>query len=111
MFTALGYPVGVTLIQTIFSKVLGPRPQGLWMGLLTGSGCASRVLGPVFVTEIYTRLGTYYTFGITGLMMSGSMVWLLLVNNRLVPPVPEDEKPPGGIALGDQFLPEADKLI
>ena len=26
-FTAVGYPIGVTLIQTIFSKVLGPRPQ------------------------------------------------------------------------------------
>jgi MFS transporter, ceroid-lipofuscinosis neuronal protein 7 len=25
--TSIGYPIGVTLIQTIFSKVLGPRPQ------------------------------------------------------------------------------------
>lgn len=25
--TTLGYPVGVTLIQTIFSKILGSRPQ------------------------------------------------------------------------------------
>lgn len=24
---SVGYPLGVTLIQTIFSKVLGPRPQ------------------------------------------------------------------------------------
>lgn len=27
VLTALGYPIGVTLIQTIFSKILGPRPQ------------------------------------------------------------------------------------
>lgn len=27
ILTAFGYPVGVTLIQTIFSKILGPRPQ------------------------------------------------------------------------------------
>jgi hypothetical protein len=26
-FISVGYPIGVTLIQTIFSKVLGPRPQ------------------------------------------------------------------------------------
>jgi ceroid-lipofuscinosis MFS transporter 7 len=26
-FTAVGYPIAVTLIQTIFSKILGPRPQ------------------------------------------------------------------------------------
>lgn len=25
--TVVGYPIGVTLIQTIFSKILGPRPQ------------------------------------------------------------------------------------
>lgn len=25
--TAIGYPIGATLIQTILSKVLGPRPQ------------------------------------------------------------------------------------
>lgn len=25
--TSVGYPIGVTLIQTIFSKILGPRPQ------------------------------------------------------------------------------------
>lgn len=78
--------MGVTLIQTIFSKILGPRPQGVWMGLMTGAGCASRVMGPIFVGLIYTRLGTYYTFGITGAMLVVSMLWLQLVNKRLIPP-------------------------
>lgn len=81
--TAVGYPIGVTLIQTIFSKVLGPRPQGVWMGLMTGSGCLSRVLGPVFVTYVYTRLGTIWTFGITTLMMLIPMVWLQLFLGRI----------------------------
>jgi hypothetical protein len=84
-FTTIGYPLGVTLIQTIFSKVLGPRPQGVWMGLMTGAGCASRVLGPVFVGLIYTRLGIYQTFGITGLTLLVSMLWLGLMTERLVP--------------------------
>jgi len=83
-FTSIGYPIGVTLMQTIFSKILGPRPQGVWMGLMTGAGCASRVLGPVFVGFIYTRLGTYHTFGITGIMLIVSMLWLQLVNKRLI---------------------------
>lgn len=85
-FTAIGYPLGVTLIQTIFSKILGPRPQGVWMGLMTGAGCGSRVLGPIFVGLIYTRWGTYHTFIITGAMLLISMVWLLFVNKRLIPP-------------------------
>ncbi|XP_055379060.1 major facilitator superfamily domain-containing protein 8 isoform X1 [Condylostylus longicornis] len=84
--TSIGYPIGITLIQTIFSKILGPRPQGVWMGLMTGSGCLSRVMGPVFVGYIYTRLGTYWTFGTTGVMMLVSMIWLHLFRKRLIPP-------------------------
>ncbi|XP_075226310.1 CLN7/MFS domain-containing 8 isoform X2 [Lycorma delicatula] len=82
--TAIGYPIGVTLIQTIFSKILGPRPQGVWMGLLTGAGCLSRVLGPIFVSYIYTKFGTYWTFGITTAMMIIPMVWLQCVMDRIV---------------------------
>ncbi|XP_017128563.1 major facilitator superfamily domain-containing protein 8 [Drosophila elegans] len=85
-FTSVGYPIGVTLIQTIFSKVLGPRPQGVWMGWMTGSGCLSRVLGPIFVGSIYTRLGTYWTFGVTSIMMLVSMFWLHCSNRLLIPP-------------------------
>ncbi|XP_021935955.1 major facilitator superfamily domain-containing protein 8 isoform X3 [Zootermopsis nevadensis] len=85
-FTAVGYPIAVTLIQTIFSKILGPRPQGVWMGLMTGAGCLSRVMGPVFVSFVYTRYGTIWTFGITTAMMIASMVWLQLVEKRLVAP-------------------------
>ncbi|XP_012265280.2 major facilitator superfamily domain-containing protein 8 isoform X2 [Athalia rosae] len=84
--TTIGYPIGVTLIQTIFSKILGPRPQGVWMGLMTGAGCASRVMGPVFVGVIYTRYGTYPTFGITGVMLVLAMIWIQVLNKRLIPP-------------------------
>ncbi|XP_003706792.1 CLN7/MFS domain-containing 8 [Megachile rotundata] len=85
-FTTIGYPLGVTLIQTIFSKVLGPRPQGVWMGFMTGAGCASRVLGPIFVSVIYTRFGPYHTAGITGLILILCMLWLQIINKRLIPP-------------------------
>lgn len=96
-FTSIGYPLGVTLIQTIFSKILGPRPQGVWMGLMTGAGCGSRVLGPVFVSSIYTRLGTYHTFGITGVMIIISMLWLQLVNKRLIAPeLKKNDQVPNG---------------
>ncbi|EDW93740.1 major facilitator superfamily domain-containing protein 8 [Drosophila yakuba] len=92
-FTSIGYPIGVTLIQTIFSKVLGPRPQGVWMGWMTGSGCLSRVLGPVFVGSIYTRLGTFWTFGVTSAMMLVSMFWLQCSNRLLIPPTFEKATP------------------
>lgn len=55
------------------------------MGLMTGSGCLSRVMGPVFVSYVYTELGTTWTFGMTAVMMAASMVWLFLVLDRLIP--------------------------
>ncbi|XP_019868168.2 major facilitator superfamily domain-containing protein 8 [Aethina tumida] len=85
ILTAFGYPIGVTLIQTLFSKVLGPRPQGVWMGLMTGSGCLSRVMGPVFVTFIYEEYGTVWTFSLTTVMMAVCLLWLLLFANKLLP--------------------------
>ncbi|CAO1437512.1 unnamed protein product [Diamesa tonsa] len=83
ILVSMGYPIGVTLIQTIFSKILGPRPQGIWMGLMTASGCMSRVMGPVFVGTIYTRFGTRWTFGVSTAMMICPMIWLYLLRNRL----------------------------
>lgn len=83
LLTCVGYPLGITLIQTIFSKVLGPRPQGVWMGWMTGSGCFSRVVGPVMVSYLYTRMGTIWTFGLTTVMMVAAMVWLRIVLRRL----------------------------
>jgi len=69
--------------------------QGLWMGLMTGAGCLSRVMGPVFVSYIYTRYGTIWTFGITTAMMLVSMVWLQIIEKRLkVPDLPPVPPPP-----------------
>lgn len=64
------------------------------MGLMTSSGCFSRVLGPVFVSFIYTSYGTVWVFSITGFMMILSMIWLLYFKERLKPQEPNqvDEK-------------------
>lgn len=40
---SVGYSLGVTLIQTIFSKVLGPRPQVSWC-VCARAGCLSRAI-------------------------------------------------------------------
>lgn len=84
IMTCVGYPIGVTLIQTIFSKILGPRPQGVWMGMITGAGCLSRILGPVCVGFVYTRYGTLPTFTGTAAMMIVAMAWMWLFRGRFV---------------------------
>ncbi|ROT64313.1 putative major facilitator superfamily domain-containing protein 8 [Penaeus vannamei] len=81
----LGYPVAQSLGQALFSKILGPKPQGLWMGVLTGVGSFSRIMGPIFVSYVYTNLGTRWTFGILTVSMVLAEVVLMAVFPRLVP--------------------------
>lgn len=78
-FSAIGYPIAVTLLQTIYSSVLGCRPQGVWMGLIIGSGSLARIIGPVFIGFVYARYGMYLTFGITGVTVLLGMFWIWLV--------------------------------
>lgn len=61
------------------------------MGLITGSGCLSRVMGPVFVTYIYEEFGTIWTFGLTTLMMAVWLLWLLYFSDKLIPKQIESE--------------------
>lgn len=82
----VGFPLGLTLLQTLFSKILGSRPQGVWMGYMTGSGSLSRVLGPVLMTYIYTRFGPNWTFGVTAVMLSCSTIYLWVYSDHFVSP-------------------------
>ncbi|XP_047990206.1 major facilitator superfamily domain-containing protein 8 isoform X2 [Leguminivora glycinivorella] len=83
---SVGYPLGVTLIQTIFSKVLGPRPQGLWQGVLTGAGCVARALGPACVALLYARRGPDAAFGVTAALTLATLAALRALYPRLQPP-------------------------
>ncbi|KAI8422029.1 hypothetical protein MSG28_009930 [Choristoneura fumiferana] len=91
---SVGYPLGVTLIQTIFSKVLGPRPQGVWMGVLTGAGCVARALGPACVALLYARRGPDAAFGVTAALTFGTLLVLRALYPRLQPPALPAAPPP-----------------
>lgn len=80
-----GYPMAQSMSQGIFSKMLGPKPQGVWMGVLTGVGSLSRITGPIFVSFIYANYGTYACFGSLLVMMVIGFTALILSYKRLVP--------------------------
>ena len=67
------------------SKVIGPRPQGTWMGILTAAGSLARICGPVFVSEIYKEFGTYWTYGTTAGSFVLAAVVTLITYKRLIP--------------------------
>ncbi len=55
--STVGYPFCIAIIGALYSKVLGPKPQGLYMGVLTMSGSLARVLGPIVFTRLYQVRG------------------------------------------------------
>ncbi|CAL1526824.1 unnamed protein product [Lymnaea stagnalis] len=82
---SIGYPMCNMLSYTIYSKVLGPKPQGLWMGWLTASGSLARTVGPVYVSQVYDSFGPQVTFGSCCGFIVVTIVFYLLIFRRLVP--------------------------
>merc|ERR1719341_138762 len=85
IIAAISFPYCMAICQAMFSKVIGPRPQGLWMGLLTAVGSLARICGPIFVSFIYVNYGTYWTFGLCTATLVFSTLVTVITFKRLVP--------------------------
>lgn len=59
------------------------------MGAMTGAGSSSRVMGPIIVIKLYTSLGTYWTWAVTGLTLAIAMIGIIIVDERLIPKIPD----------------------
>lgn len=80
----VGYPACNVMSYTLYSKILGPKPQGVYMGWLTASGSGARTLGPVFVSQAYTMLGPRWAFSLICGMVVGAIILLSSVYHRLI---------------------------
>ncbi|XP_055358390.1 major facilitator superfamily domain-containing protein 8 isoform X2 [Betta splendens] len=80
----IGYPACNVMSYTLYSKILGPTPQGVYMGWLTASGSGARTLGPVFVSQVYTILGPRWAFSLICGMVLGAIILLSSLYNRLI---------------------------
>ncbi|XP_049486010.1 major facilitator superfamily domain-containing protein 8 [Panthera uncia] len=81
----VGYPTCNVTSYTLYSKVLGPKPQGVYMGWLTASGSAARILGPVFISQVYTSWGPRWAFSLVCGIVVLTIMLLGVVYRRLVP--------------------------
>ncbi|XP_043825390.1 major facilitator superfamily domain-containing protein 8 isoform X2 [Dromiciops gliroides] len=80
----MGYPACNVMSYTLYSKILGPKPQGVYMGWLTASGSGARILGPVFVSQTYTYLGPRWSFSLICGMVILTIMLLGAVYKRLI---------------------------
>ncbi|XP_056659499.1 major facilitator superfamily domain-containing protein 8 isoform X6 [Monodelphis domestica] len=81
----MGYPACNVMSYTLYSKILGPKPQGVYMGWLTASGSGARILGPVFVSQMYTYCGPRWSFSLVCAIILLTVVLLGAVYRRLIP--------------------------
>ncbi|TRY99357.1 hypothetical protein DNTS_014897 [Danionella cerebrum] len=80
----VGYPTCNVMSYTLYSKILGPKPQGVYMGWLTASGSGARTLGPVFVSHFYTHLGPRWAFSVVCGIVLGAIILLSAMYKRLI---------------------------
>lgn len=109
----VGYPACNVMSYTLYSKILGPKPQvrrpwsvkqklllcklewlfivwvlcflqGVYMGWLTASGSGARTLGPVFVSHVYTLLGPRWAFSLICGMVLAAIILLTSSYRKLV---------------------------
>jgi len=79
------YPLAMSLSQTVFSKILGPASQGVWMGLLTGCGSLARVTGPIWLSFTYTNYGTVAVYMTLAVLEAAAVILLLVTFKHLTP--------------------------
>uniref|UniRef100_A0A8C8F3U5 Major facilitator superfamily (MFS) profile domain-containing protein n=1 Tax=Oncorhynchus tshawytscha TaxID=74940 RepID=A0A8C8F3U5_ONCTS len=79
-----GYPACNVISYTLYSKILGSKPQGVYMGWLTASGSGARTLGPVFVSQVYTILGPRWAFSLICVMVVGAILLLGALYHKLI---------------------------
>ena len=61
------------------------RMQGMMMGVLTAAGSLARVVGPLFVTFMYDKLGPQLTFATIDGIVATAIILLMIFYYRLVP--------------------------
>uniref|UniRef100_A0A8C9PYP1 Major facilitator superfamily domain containing 8 n=1 Tax=Spermophilus dauricus TaxID=99837 RepID=A0A8C9PYP1_SPEDA len=84
VLVGIGYPACNVMSYTLYSKILGPKPQGVYMGWLTASGSGARILGPVFISHVYTYLGPRWAFSLVCVIILLTITLLGAVYKRLI---------------------------
>uniref|UniRef100_A0A183C112 MFS domain-containing protein n=1 Tax=Globodera pallida TaxID=36090 RepID=A0A183C112_GLOPA len=81
----LAFPNINVSLNTLFSKVIGPRRQGTQQGLLQMSGGFARMLGPVLISSLYTSFGPQSAWMVELTVVSATLALWMMLFGRMVP--------------------------
>eukprot|EP00053_Salpingoeca_punica_P012391 m.110992 g.110992 ORF g.110992 m.110992 type:complete len:531 (-) comp15936_c0_seq1:329-1921(-) len=85
VLVGIGFPFANVMVFSLFSKILGPKPQGVMMGVLASGGSLARALGPLYFSTLYAEQGPRISFATAAGAVAFMLVVSLLSYNRLVP--------------------------
>eukprot|EP01113_Clastostelium_recurvatum_P049540 TRINITY_DN9195_c0_g1_i4.p1 TRINITY_DN9195_c0_g1~~TRINITY_DN9195_c0_g1_i4.p1 ORF type:complete len:550 (+),score=103.44 TRINITY_DN9195_c0_g1_i4:84-1733(+) len=85
---SIGFPLAQTVIVSMFSKSVGPGPQGTMMGWIGAAGSLGRVVGPIIAGYLYAHVSQTATFGF-GL---GASVLSMIISLAIAPAVVREVK-------------------
>lgn len=100
LIIGLAFPLMQITLNTLFSKVLGPRRQGTEQGLLQVSSGLGRMAGPLGATELYTGFGPRPVWAMEVLVIGSVFAAWLLFYRRMVPlRLPAGKQKPCSVAV------------
>ena len=73
---------------SMYSKIIGPHPQGRYMGWIFTMGAISRIFAPLFAVKLYLINGPTLMFGGTAILF-GICIVLLAFSSNYVQPHPQ----------------------
>jgi len=62
LLSMICFTIGTSLVMSIFVKVLGPSPLGVWMSLPSIASCFIAFVGPLWMISAYQHLGITYLY-------------------------------------------------
>ncbi|XP_065057229.1 major facilitator superfamily domain-containing protein 8-like isoform X1 [Rhopilema esculentum] len=81
----MGICIAILVAASLYSKVIGPRKQGLFMAFLSAFGSLARFLGPVSMVPLFFNYGPRWLF-VTLTLITATFVALIAgFYKRLVP--------------------------
>ncbi|KAI1702462.1 major facilitator superfamily domain-containing protein [Ditylenchus destructor] len=72
-------------LNTLFSKIIGPRRQGTQQGFLQMSGGMGGMIGPVMITSMYTSYGPRMVWNFELCVILATIFLWILFYKRMTP--------------------------
>jgi len=82
---SIAFPISRAVVVGLYSKVIGPRPQGTYMGILFAVGAVSRILGPFYAVESFVAGGPLLVFGGTALLFTACLAVVFACYGSITP--------------------------